>query len=141
MPLAEVISEEKLLPRSVLRESNGGNSFPISVVTAGLHPILHSFHLPSLMPPPTHRSHTQSLDVLSKGTSLGLLFLSSNPFQAQALASGKSKTLVQTTPAHGQHCIGGHCSNQRNFADFLTSQSPVELKLQAGSSISATHQD
>lgn len=53
-----------------------------------------------------------------QGHITGAPFLPSNPFQAQALASGRSNTLVQTTPIRGQQCTGGNCSNQRNFADF-----------------------
>lgn len=107
------------MPRSVLRESNGGNSFPISVVTAGLHPSCIAFTYPaSRHLPPTGPTALLQTPCAIQGHITGAPFLPSNPFQAQALASGKSNPLVQTTPAHGQHCTGDNCSNQRNFADF-----------------------
>lgn len=88
MPRVEVILEEKLLPRSVLRESNVGEQFP---------------HFSGDCWPAPHPAQL----------SPGALVLPRNQFQAQALASGKSNPLVQTTPAHGQHCTGGNFTPEK----------------------------
>lgn len=129
MPRAEVIVEEKLLPRSVLRESNVGKQFPhfrfAGENSGDCWPARHPAQLPPTQPHAT--SYTRPTPLLQPQLQTpcaiqehitGAQFLPSNWFQAQALASGKSNTLVQTTPAHGQHCTGGNCSNQRNSADF-----------------------
>lgn len=115
MPRAEVILEEKLLPRSVLRESNVGEQFPH--FSGDCWPAPHPAQLSSTQPP-THRSlptapataaHTVCYPRAQHWGSV----LPSNQFQAQALASGKSSPLVQPTPAHGQHCTGGNFTPEK----------------------------
>lgn len=83
-----------------------GNSFPISGVTAGLHPTLHSL-TPPTRPSPVLQPQLQTPCAI-QGHIPGAPSLPRNPLQAQALASGKSNS---------QHCTGDSCSKQRNSAD------------------------
>lgn len=96
-----------------------GNSFPISVVTAGLHPIPHSFHLPSLLPTGPSpllqpRLHTPCA---IQGHSTGALFC--------PVINSKPKLLHLASQApwcnplqHTASTALGVTSHQRNSADF-----------------------
>lgn len=74
-----------------------GNSFPISVVTTGLHPILNSFHLPTC-PTPLPQPQLQTPCAI-QGHNTGAPFLPSNQFQAQVTDTNpKLLHLASQTP-------------------------------------------
>lgn len=138
MPWAEVILEEKLLPRSVLRESNVGEQFPH--FSGDCWPTPHPAQLSLTQPNatssphvPAHcSSHSCKHHVLSKDTSPGLHFC--------PVTNSKPKLLhlASQTPSTA---LGITVQTRETLLAALMSQRPALLKPQASSSPSATHWD
>lgn len=153
MPLAEVIVEEKLLPRSVLRESNVGKQFPhfrfAGENSGDCWPARHPAQLPPTQPHATSythvphhcSSHSCKHHVLSKSTSLGLSFCPVTGSKPKLLHLANQTPWCKPLQHMASTALGVTVQTRETLLTSLMSQSPVLLKPQASSSISATHWD